>query len=144
LSFGAKNQKWTRLWRTLLPSYKVPCRKLLKKILNTIPFKIFIYNRITGKPQNLKRDIFRWETLFSVRTKAFENLDQALQHISISQNWPRTPARPPTVGHHYVLGLKTDFLKLFLLNDFLEDKILPNSTLFIWGFYLELIKSYER
>ena len=58
----------------------------------------------------------------------------------------RPPAEKssPPVGHHYVLGLKTDFLKLFLLNDFLEDKILPNSTLFIWGFYLELIKSYER
>ena len=46
-------------------------------------FKVFIYNRITGIPQNLMRDIYRWETYFSVRTKAFKNLDRALQHISI-------------------------------------------------------------
>ena len=27
------------------------------------------------RPQNLMRDIYRWETFFSIRTKAFENLD---------------------------------------------------------------------
>ena len=31
-------------------------------------YKVFIYNRITGKPQNLMLDIYRWETIFSVST----------------------------------------------------------------------------
>ena len=66
-------------------NYKVMNCKI-RQILNKVSFKVSIYNRITGEPQNLTRDIYRWETFYSVRTKAFENLDRALQHISKSQN----------------------------------------------------------
>ena len=48
-------------------------------------FKVWIYNRITGKPQILTRDIYRWETFFCQDKSIWKFRSSSTTYLKISK-----------------------------------------------------------